>query len=105
MFGMRPPKRSNNTKFYELLGLDKNASSDEIKKAYRKQAIKHHPDKGGDPEKVRANPAIRRTCDGRATFPIHANFNVLTLLLILCAVQGNWASLRRPERSGKETGE
>jgi DnaJ-class molecular chaperone len=31
--------------FYKILGLDKNASSDEIKKAYRKLSLKFHPDK------------------------------------------------------------
>jgi len=39
--------------YYQILGIQKNASNDEIKKAFRKLAHKYHPDKGGDSAKFK----------------------------------------------------
>lgn len=44
-----PTKRD----YYEVLGVKKDASPDEIKKAFRRAAVEHHPDRGGDEAKFK----------------------------------------------------
>jgi len=45
--------RQPDTEFYDTLDLAPDCSPADIKKAYRNQALKNHPDKGGDPEKFK----------------------------------------------------
>lgn len=68
--------------YYKILGVPKNASADEIKSAYKKMAMKHHPDKGGEHKtfaeineayQVLKDPVKRAEYDRPAH---HHNFNV-----------------------------
>ncbi len=50
--------------YYEVLGIDENASSEEIERAYRYEARKRHPDTGGSEEEMKAlNEARDLLCD------------------------------------------
>lgn len=48
--------------YYEVLGIDKNATEDEIKKAYRRLALKHHPDRNPDNQK-QAEEKFKEICE------------------------------------------
>lgn len=53
-YGSRSSKKEvDNKKYYDILGVSQKASQDDIRKSYRKLAVKLHPNKGGDPEKVK----------------------------------------------------
>ncbi|KAJ7065365.1 hypothetical protein C8F01DRAFT_1125375 [Mycena amicta] len=46
-------KRSKTKDYYKILGVPRDCSEAEIKKGYRRESLKHHPDKGGDEEKFK----------------------------------------------------
>jgi DnaJ family protein C protein 7 len=46
-------KRSKTKDYYKILGIPRDCSESEIKKGYRRESLKHHPDKGGDEEKFK----------------------------------------------------
>lgn len=70
--------------YYETLGVQKTSSPDEIKRAYRKLASQHHPDKGGDTARFQeiqtayetlSDPVRRQQYDNPQPQHQHFNFN------------------------------
>jgi len=73
---------------YKILNITKNASSDEIRKAYRKLSLKHHPDRGGNEEEFKklnrafeilGDPQKKREHDMKQNSPFKsANSNIFS---------------------------
>jgi molecular chaperone DnaJ len=52
--------------YYKTLGVEKTASAEDVKNAFRRLAMEHHPDKGGNPEKFKeANEAYQVLSDSQ----------------------------------------
>ena len=104
-----PQKRepADTTKLYETLGIEKSSSAAQIKKAYRKKALRMHPDKGGDPEefkKLQAAYDVLSDEDKRKTYDKYGLEGLekaavreeawATFLIFLEVVEGETASAR-----------
>lgn len=64
--------------YYKTLGIERGASEDDVKRAYRKLASIHHPDKGGDTAKFQEiQAAYEAITSGKADQPQGGGFNDL----------------------------
>ncbi|MBU1090695.1 MAG: DnaJ domain-containing protein, partial [Candidatus Omnitrophica bacterium] len=52
--------------YYEILGVSKSVSLDEIKKAYRQMALRHHPDRVPDEQKKEAEEKFKEISEAYA---------------------------------------
>jgi len=60
---------------YDILGIDKNASKEDIKRAYRKKSLDHHPDRNGGSEESTKNFQEINAAYERLTNPQQNNIN------------------------------
>lgn len=89
---------------YNILGLTKNASQEEIKKAYRKLALKYHPDKCGDDTmfkklneayQILSNPTKKKAYDDQ-NIPLNVQDNLLNIFNIFLNIFLEKTRVKKP---------
>ena len=58
-----PNEKMPSDDYYEILGVDKNADDETLKKAYRKLALKYHPDRVKEADKTKAEKEFKRVSE------------------------------------------
>ena len=85
---MPPPRSTQNhnelVDYYEILGIEKTASNADVRKAYRKLALKWHPDKNPDQQVI-----IQIICDINQTSNLPVGFCEKTLQVYILLVFRN----------------
>ena len=71
----------DNADYYKLLGVSKDASEKEIKKAFRKLAVQYHPDKNPDPE---AREKFEKIANGELIAYVSINIRVSSVIITWC---------------------
>lgn len=83
---------------FEVLGISSSATPDEVNQAWRAAMSEHHPDRGGDPEKLQAaraayqearvKAAVCPTCEGAKKISITKGWNKVTVCCSSCRGSG-----------------
>lgn len=93
-----------NKDYYQILGVEKNASPDDIKKAFRRLAHQHHPDKGGESTKFKEINEAYQVLSNREKRDQYDRFGT-TFDGAQAGGQGGWENMNWQWGNGSNNGE
>jgi len=103
--GGRQDSKTDTTRFYKVLGIAKDATDSQIKKAFRKLAREHHPDRGGDPEKFKEVQTAYEILGNAEKRALYDKYGMEGVEKGGPPSSGGFYDLFNPQKSGKKKGQ